>query len=74
VVVASLKIYGELYFSRYEVISGEARADVVNSFLAGCVRSQRNMAANAGRPKRKSLVIAIVSRPLSALSPTGRSE
>jgi hypothetical protein len=48
VVVASLKIYGELYFSRYEVISGEARADVVNSFLAGCVRSQRNMAANAG--------------------------
>ncbi|MFK4720534.1 hypothetical protein ABIE89_001634 [Bradyrhizobium niftali] len=43
---ASLKIYGELYFSRDEVISGEARADIVNSFMSGCLRSQRNMAAN----------------------------
>lgn len=47
-VVASLKIYGELYFSRQEVISGEARADIVKSFMSGCVRSQQNMAANLG--------------------------
>lgn len=47
-VVASLKVYGEIYFSRDEVISGEARAGIVNSFLSGCVRSQRNMAANTG--------------------------
>ncbi len=48
VVVASLKTYGELYFSRQEVIGGEARADIVKSFMSGCVRSQQNMAANLG--------------------------
>ncbi|WP_225134772.1 hypothetical protein [Bradyrhizobium yuanmingense] len=47
-VVASLKIYGEYYFSRQDVISGEARTDIVQSFMSGCVRSQQNMAANLG--------------------------
>ena len=47
-VAASLKIYGEYYFSRQDVISGEARTDIVQSFMSGCVRSQQNMAANLG--------------------------
>lgn len=46
-IVALLKIYGEFYFSRDEVISGEARTDIVRSFLSGCTRSQRAMAPNS---------------------------
>jgi hypothetical protein len=47
-VAATLKIYGEFYFSRDEIISGEARADIVNSFVSGCTRSQRARPENSG--------------------------
>ena len=47
-VAASLKIYGEFYFSRDEIISGKARADMVNSFMSGCIRSQRMRPENSG--------------------------
>jgi hypothetical protein len=45
-VAASLKIFGSIYFSRDEVIAGEARDDLVNSFLSGCSRAQKSKAAN----------------------------
>ncbi|WP_018459718.1 DUF4339 domain-containing protein [Bradyrhizobium sp. WSM4349] len=47
-VVAALKMYGEMYFSRQEAISGAARVDIAKSFVSGCVRSQGNMATNLG--------------------------
>ncbi|NPU65365.1 hypothetical protein HL667_10190 [Bradyrhizobium sp. 83012] len=47
-VVASLKVYGEYFSSRPDVNSGEARADIAQSFMSGCVRSQTNMVANLG--------------------------
>ena len=47
-VAASLKIYGEFYFSRDEIISGEARTDMVNSFMSGCTRSQRTRPESVG--------------------------
>jgi hypothetical protein len=46
-VAAMLRIYGEFYFSRDEIISGEARADIVNSFMSGCTRSQRTRPENS---------------------------
>jgi hypothetical protein len=45
-IAVSLKIFGTLYFSRNEIISGDARADFVNSFLKGCFRTQRATAVN----------------------------
>ncbi len=43
----SLNIFGSLYFSRDDVITGEARADIVSSFVKGCFRTQRAAAVNA---------------------------
>lgn len=48
VVGISLMIFGSFYFSRDEIIEGDARSDFVRSFAAGCFRSQRNAAINAG--------------------------
>jgi hypothetical protein len=47
-VVASLKIYSAIYFSRDDVVSGEARTDIVKSFLSGCIPSYRAKAASSG--------------------------
>jgi hypothetical protein len=46
-VVASLKIYSVIHFLRDDV-GGEARTDIVNSFLSGCIPSHRAKAANSG--------------------------
>jgi GYF domain 2 len=48
VVGISLRIFGSFYFSRDEIIEGDARADFTKSFAAGCFRSQRNAVVNAG--------------------------
>lgn len=48
VVGVSLGIFGSFYFSRDEIIAGDARTDFTKSFVAGCFRSQRNAAVNAG--------------------------
>lgn len=45
-IAVSLKIFGTLYFSRNEIITGDARADFVNSFLKSCFRTQRAAAVN----------------------------
>jgi hypothetical protein len=47
-VLASLKIYSAIYFSRDDVVSGEARTGIVKSFLSGCIPSARAKTANSG--------------------------
>jgi GYF domain 2 len=44
----SLRIFGTFYFSHDEIIDGEARADIVKSFVSGCFQSQKAAAVNAG--------------------------
>jgi GYF domain 2 len=44
----SLRVFGTLYFSRDEIIDGDARADIVKSFVSGCFPSQKAAAVNAG--------------------------
>jgi hypothetical protein len=46
-IVASLKIYSAIYFA-HDVVSGEARTDIVKSFLSGCIPSYRAKTANSG--------------------------
>jgi hypothetical protein len=43
-----LRVFGTLYFSRDETISGDARDDFVESFVSGCLRSHRAAAVSAG--------------------------
>jgi hypothetical protein len=42
----SLRIFGILYFSSDEIITGDARAGMVNNFLKGCFPTQRAAAVN----------------------------
>ena len=56
-------------------MSGEARADIVNSFLLGSIRSQRAMTTEARRRTHGSTVTATVSpRPRVAYLQADRDE